>query len=148
MHYCSGTAEAYFEGTSLASLADTHGYMVVYPQAPRDGTCWDVATNATLTHDGGGDSIALASVARYAIANWGVDSTRVFATGTSSGAMMTSVLMGAYPDIFAAGSLYSGVPYGCFEGPYAWNTECALGELIQTPQQWVYIFRHPIRNNF
>lgn len=140
MHYCSGTAQAYFSGTALASLADTHGYIVVYPNAPTAGGCWDVHTNATLTHNGGGDSIAIASMVRYAIANWGIDSTRVFATGTSSGAMMTSVLMGAYPDLFAAGSLYSGVAYGCFEGPNAWNTECADGDLIQTPQQWVNSF--------
>lgn len=137
MHQCTGTAQGYFQGTSLATLADTHGYIVVYPQAPRSGTCWDVATNATLTHNAGGDSLGIASVVRYAIANWGVDATRVYATGTSSGAMMTSVLMGAYPDIFSAGSLYSGVAYGCFEGPSAWNSQCADGDLIQTPQQWV-----------
>ncbi|KZT40784.1 acetyl xylan esterase [Sistotremastrum suecicum HHB10207 ss-3] len=136
MHYCTGTAQAYFQGTALASLADTHGYIVVYPNAPRSGGCWDVNTNATLTHNGGSDSLAIANVVRYAIANWGVDASQVFATGTSSGAMMTSVLMGAYPDIFKAGSLYSGVPYGCFEGPNAWNSQCAEGELIQTPQQW------------
>ncbi|KZP33694.1 carbohydrate-binding module family 1 protein [Athelia psychrophila] len=135
-HYCGGTAQLYFSGTTLASLADTHGFIVVYPNAPTAGGCWDVATNATLTHNGGGDSIAIASIVRYAVANWGVDSTKVFATGTSSGAMMTSVLMGAYPDLFAAGSLYSGVPYGCFEGAYAWNTQCAEGELILTPAQW------------
>lgn len=51
--------------------------------------------------------------------------------------MMTSVLMGAYPDLFVAGSAFSGVPYGCFEGPDMWNEQCALGEVIMTPQQWV-----------
>ncbi|KIJ31028.1 carbohydrate-binding module family 1 protein [Sphaerobolus stellatus SS14] len=136
MHYCTGTAQAYFQGTNLAQLADQHGFMVIYPNAPRSGGCWDVNTNATLTHNGGSDSLGIANVVRYAIANWGVDASRVFATGTSSGAMMTNVLMGAYPDIFAAGSLYSGVPYGCFEGPNAWNSQCAEGQLIQTPQQW------------
>ncbi|KZP31637.1 carbohydrate esterase family 1 protein, partial [Athelia psychrophila] len=142
IHYCTGTSRAYFNGTALARLADTHGFMVIYPNAPRAGGCWDVATNATLTHDGGGDSLAIASITRYAIANWGVDSAQVFATGTSSGAMMTSVLMGAYPDLFAAGSLYSGVPCGCYEGPTAWSTQCAEGERILTPEQWGdFVFR-------
>ena len=136
MHYCTGTAQAYFSGTSLAQLADQHGFMVIYPNAPASGGCWDVNTNATLTHNGGSDSLAIANVVRYFISNMGVDSTRVFATGTSSGAMMTNVLMGAYPDIFAAGSLYSGVPYGCFGGPNAWNSQCATGERIMTAQQW------------
>lgn len=136
MHYCTGTAQAYFSGTSLAQLADQHGFMVIYPNAPTAGGCWDVASTATLTHNGGSDSFGIANVVRYFIANMGVDSTRVFATGTSSGAMMTNVLMGAYPDIFAAGSLYSGVPYGCFAGPNAWNSQCSTGQLIKTAQQW------------
>ena len=50
---------------------------------------------------------------------------------------MTNVLMGAYPDLFAAGSAFSGVPYACFEGPDMWNSQCATGQLIKTPQQWV-----------
>ncbi|KAI0795876.1 acetyl xylan esterase [Abortiporus biennis] len=136
MHYCTGTAQAYFQGTQYANLADTHGFIVVYPDAPDSGGCWDVHTTGTLTHDGGGDSLAIASIVRYAIQNWGVDASRVFATGTSSGAMMTNVLMGAYPDLFAAGSAFSGVPYGCFAGPDMWNSQCAQGQLIKTPQQW------------
>ncbi|KZP15469.1 carbohydrate-binding module family 1 protein [Athelia psychrophila] len=141
MHQCTGTAQGYFQSTALASLADTHGFIVVYPNSPRSGTCWDVASPQTLSHNGGGDSIAMASIAKYAIANWGVDSTRVFATGTSSGAMMTSVLMGAYPDIFAAGSLYSGVAFGCFAGPSAWNNACAQGQMIETAAYWGNLVR-------
>ncbi|KAL0950541.1 hypothetical protein HGRIS_007348 [Hohenbuehelia grisea] len=136
MHYCTGTAQAYFQGTSLAQLADSHGFIVVYPDAPDSGGCWDVHSTGTLTHDGGGDSLAIASMVRYAIANWGVDKTRVFATGTSSGAMMTNVLLGAYPDLFAAGSSFSGVPYGCFAGSGMWNSQCAQGQLTKTPQAW------------
>ncbi|KAJ8495803.1 hypothetical protein ONZ45_g12699 [Pleurotus djamor] len=136
MHYCTGTAQAYFQGTSLAQLADTHGFIVVYPDAPDSGGCWDVHSTATLTHDAGGDSLAIASMVRFAIQNYGVDATRVFATGTSSGAMMTNVLMGAYPDLFKAGALFSGVPYGCFAGPNMWNSQCSQGQLIKTGAQW------------
>ena len=107
---------------------------------PHSGTCWDVSSDATLTHNGGSDSLSIANAARFAVSNWGVDPNRVFAVGTSSGAMMTNVLMGAYPDLFAAGSAFSGVPYGCFEGPDMWNSQCALGQLIKTPQQWVSIY--------
>jgi acetylxylan esterase len=136
LHYCQGTAQAYFTGTQYANLADSRGFMVVYPDAPDPGGCWDVHTNATFTHNGGGDSIAIASMVRYAIANYGVDKSRVFVTGSSSGAMMTDVLMGAYPDLFAAGSASAGVPYGCFAGSGLWSVQCAHGELIKTAQQW------------
>jgi poly(3-hydroxybutyrate) depolymerase len=47
IHYCTGTAQAYFSGTQYANLADTYGYMVVYPNAPRSGGCFDVNTPQT-----------------------------------------------------------------------------------------------------
>lgn len=140
MHYCTGTAQAYFSGTQYANLADQYGYIVIYPDAPDSGGCWDVHSTATLTHNAGGDSLAIANMVRYAIANWGVDASRVFMTGTSSGAMMTNVLAGAYPDIFKAGAAFAGVPYGCFAGPDMWQSQCAQGQLIKTPQQWVSAF--------
>lgn len=138
IHWCHGSAEAYYNGTLFANLADTHGFIVIYPDAPDQvDHCWDVNTNATLTHNGGGDSLGIASQVRYAIKHYGVDRKRIFATGVSSGAMMTNVVCGSYPDLFKAGSASSGVPFGCFAGPDAWNTECATGEVIKTPQQWV-----------
>ncbi|KAF9462435.1 acetyl xylan esterase [Collybia nuda] len=136
MHYCTGTAQAYFSGTQYANLADQYGFLVIYPNAPDSGGCWDVHTSATLTHNGGGDSLGIASMVRYAIANYGVDASRVFMTGTSSGAMMTNVLAGAYPDLFKAGAAFAGVPYGCFSGPDLWNSQCAQGSLVKTAQQW------------
>ncbi|KAF8893493.1 acetyl xylan esterase [Infundibulicybe gibba] len=136
IHYCSGTAQAYFTGTEYANLADSLGFIVIYPNAPDSGGCWDVHTNATLTHDAGGDSLGIASMIRYAISTYGVDANRVFATGTSSGAMMTNVLAGAYPDLIKAGSAFAGVPYGCFAGPDLWNTACATGTITKTALQW------------
>lgn len=137
---CSGTAQEYYEGSKYASLAETYGYLVLFPNSPWSGTCWDVSSTATLTHDGGSDSEGIANAARFALANWGVDPDRVFAAGTSSGAMMTSVLAGTYPDIFKAGVVDSGVAFGCFSLPGqpddSWNSECAEGERIQTGAQW------------
>lgn len=85
IHYCQGSAQDYFSGTQYATLADQFGYIVVYPNSPRSGGCFDVNTNQTLTHNGGGDSQGIASMVTYAIANYGVDASKVFVTGTSSG---------------------------------------------------------------
>ena len=136
IHYCTGTAQAYFSGTRYASLADQYGFIVIYPDAPDSGGCWDVHSNQTLTHDAGGDSLAIASMVRYTISKYKADASKVFATGTSSGAMMTNVLAGAYPDIFAAGAGFAGVPYACFAGASMWNSQCSTGMLVKTPQQW------------
>ena len=74
----------------------------------------------------------------YVQQRYNADPNRVFATGVSSGAMMTNVLLGVYPDVFKAGAAFAGVPFGCFattDGS-TWNSQCANGQIIRTPQQW------------
>ncbi|KAL3423278.1 PHB depolymerase family esterase [Phlyctema vagabunda] len=136
IHYCSGTAQAYYSGTQYARLAEQYGYIVIYPDAPASDGCWDVHSTETLTHNAGGDSLAIASMIRYTISTYSADASRVFVTGTSSGAMMTNVLAGAYPDLFAAGAAFAGVPYGCFAGTGTWSSPCSTGQLVKTAQQW------------
>lgn len=43
-----------------------------------------------------------------------------------------------YPDLFAAGVVYSGVPHSCFfTGTVnGWNTQCAHGEVNHSPEEW------------
>ncbi|KAI0762156.1 acetyl xylan esterase [Trametes elegans] len=138
-HFCTGTAQIYFQGSKFAQLAETFGYLVLFPSSPHPDLCWDVSSTATLTHDGGSDSLSIANAARFAVAHWGVDPARVFAAGTSSGAMMTSVLAGAYPDVFRAGVVDSGVAFGCFASPGAEDTfteACASGHVVLTGAQW------------
>ena len=86
---------------------------------------------------------------KYAVTKYGGDPTRVYVVGTSSGAMMTNVLLATYPDVFAAGSVYSGVPAGCFavsgatatQDPPGWANACANGQLSKTGPEWGNIVR-------
>ncbi|KAF7348755.1 Carbohydrate esterase family 1 and carbohydrate-binding module family 1 protein [Mycena venus] len=140
IHYCGGTAQAYFTGSPYAQYADTYGFIVIYPNSPNSGTCWDVSSVATLTHNGGGDSLGIRNQVAYAISTYGADPSRIFVTGTSSGAMMTNVLAAVYPDVFAAAIVYSGVAAGCFMSSFggvdAWNSSCSEGLVSQTSAQW------------
>lgn len=102
--------------------------------------CWDVQNAASLTHGAGGDALGIVNMVNYTIAKYDGDASRVFAMGSSSGAMMTNVLAGSYPDVFAAGSAYSGIAFACSAGapaatPFAPNQTCAQG-LQHTAQEW------------
>jgi acetylxylan esterase len=44
---------------------------------------------AALTHDGGADSNSIANMVTYTLDTYNADSSRVYVTGMSSGAMMT-----------------------------------------------------------
>ncbi|WCN79115.1 extracellular catalytic domain type 1 short-chain-length polyhydroxyalkanoate depolymerase [Micromonospora sp. LH3U1] len=138
MHYCTGTGPAFHSGTQYASLADRYGFIVIYPSATRSSKCWDVYSPQALRRGGGSDPVGLMAMVDYVRQRYAADPARIFATGTSSGAMMTNVMLGDYPDVFAAGASFAGVPFSCFAtgGSSEWNSECANGQLIRTPQQW------------
>lgn len=138
IHYCTGTASAYYTNTPYASLADTYGFIVIYPESPYTGTCWDVSSAASETHGGGADTSSIAAMVTYTLATYGADAARVFVTGSSSGAMMTNLLAATYPDVFAAATVYSGVAAGCFYTGTVngWNATCADGESIHTQEVW------------
>ena len=65
----------------------------MWPSSPNSGTCWDVSSKAALTHNGGGDSNSIANMVTYALKQYNGDATKVFVTGSSSGAMMTVCLL-------------------------------------------------------
>ncbi|CRK09462.1 hypothetical protein BN1708_002164 [Verticillium longisporum] len=144
VHYCSGTAQAYFSGTPYRQLADQHGFIVIYPESPYSGTCWDVSSPASLTYEGGGNSNAIANMVRWTLSQHNGDAARVFVTGTSSGAMMTNVLAATYPDMFAAGIAYAGVPAGCFYTGTVngWNSTCSQGNAVFSAEVWAQTARN------
>jgi acetylxylan esterase len=54
---------------------------------------------------------------KYALDKYSGDPKRVFVTGSSSGGMVTNVLLATYPDVFAAGASFSGAPaFACWNG--------------------------------
>lgn len=145
-HWCHGTAQAAYAGSQWATLASRHGFLVIYPgHSPAAADqCWDVSSRETLTHNGGGDSLGIVSMVRWATERYGADRGRVFVVGVSSGGMMTQVLLGAYPDVFAAGAAFAGVPFACYApegrdnaGLYGyWNDRCATGRVVKTAGEW------------
>jgi len=138
MHYCTGTGPAFYSGTQYASLADRYGYIVIYPSVTRSSQCFDVYSPQALTRGGGSDPVGIRSMISYVEQRYNADPDRIFATGTSSGAMMTNVMLGVYPDVFAAGASFAGVPFTCFAttGGSEWNSQCSGGQIVRTPQQW------------
>tara|TARA_R110002003_G_scaffold215_3_gene16434 strand:+ start:130 stop:1212 length:1083 start_codon:yes stop_codon:yes gene_type:complete len=152
-HWCHGTAQEVFQYRSWASAGDKYGFITLYPNSPNQADqCWDVSSKESLTHDGGGDALGIVSAVRWALKKYNGDKDRVFVTGTSSGAMMTNVLLGSYPDVFAAGSAWAGVAFGCYAGNGydVWSDDCATGKIVKTGAEWAAIVKaaYPGYNGF
>jgi acetylxylan esterase len=145
-HYCTGDAAAMFsqaKTSGVAAASDQYGFIMVFPQNHLPGTtrnCWDVGSTASLTRDGGGDTQAIAQMVKYTVTQYKANPNRVYATGSSSGAMMTQALLALYPDLFKGGAEFSGVPAGCWADGYRssdqWSDNCAGGKTSFTAAQW------------
>jgi len=140
-HYCSGNASGVYgeaQTGGIVSAADKYGFIMIFPQTSNN--CWDVGSTKSLTHDGGGDTQAIAQMVKYTLTKYSANADRVYATGTSSGAMMTEALMAVYPDVFKGGAEFSGVPAGCWSASYSssnqWSGPCAGGMVSHTAQEW------------
>lgn len=112
LHGCTQTAQAY-EGAGWNELADKAGFAVLYPQqttANNGQRCFRWWDPAQVTR-GQGEARSIAAMVEAAKAKYGA--TRAFVTGLSAGGAMTVAMLAAYPDLFEAGAVMAGIPYGC-----------------------------------
>ncbi|XXX76466.1 PHB depolymerase family esterase [Sorangium sp. So ce134] len=139
-HSCSTPVSGFFNSISgIRAGADRSGFIIILPEAT-GRNCWDVGTTKSLTHDGGGDTQAVAQMVKYALTKYNGDPERVYVMGGSSGAMMTQAMLAVYPDIFRAGAARAGVPAGCwadgFDPGQQWSNNCAGGRTSKTGEAW------------
>jgi poly(hydroxyalkanoate) depolymerase family esterase len=142
MHGCGGSGPGFYSGSEFASLANRYGFIVIYPTATQQagfGNCFDTWSDAAKRRGGGSDPVSILSMINYVEQQYGGDPDRVFATGSSSGGMMTDEMLALYPDVFKAGAAFMGVPFGCFANAADYPpgaSKCTGGQLNRTPQQW------------
>lgn len=120
-HGCNTRAEQQAAANLYHPLAERFGFVVLYPDND-DGLhtldCWRFSSPADMRRDSGDPSV-VAGMTREVMGARRIDPERVFAMGMSSGGLMTSNLLAAYPDLYAAGGIMAGGPYGgsCFAAP-------------------------------
>jgi poly(hydroxyalkanoate) depolymerase family esterase len=142
MHGCGGSGPGFYSGSEFAALADRYGYIVIYPTATQQagfGNCFDTWSDAAKRRGGGSDPVSIVSMVTYVQRQYGGDPNRVYATGSSSGGMMTNEMLALYPDVFKAGAAFMGVPFNCFANAADYppgSSQCTGGNLDRTPQQW------------
>jgi poly(hydroxyalkanoate) depolymerase family esterase len=118
LHGCTQTATSYDYGTGWSTLADRHGFALLLPEQNRSNNplrCFNWFKSED-TGRGGGEALSIKEMVDHMVAEHGIDRSRVFVTGLSAGAAMTSVMLATYPDVFAGGAIIAGVPYRCANG--------------------------------
>jgi poly(hydroxyalkanoate) depolymerase family esterase len=143
LHGCGQTAAGYDHGAGWSTLAKHYGFALLMPeQRPSNNAnaCFNWFNPEDIARDGGEAGSIRQMIARM-VDDHGIDRRRVFITGLSAGGAMTSVMLATYPEVFAAGAVIAGMPYGV-----ASNIREALtgmrGLRARTPRELGDLVRH------
>ena len=128
LHGCTQNPDDFAAGTGMNEAASKRGFYVLYPAQTAHANssgCWNWFKHNHQKR-GRGEPVLLAGMTKGVLARYNIDPQRVYVAGLSAGGAMAAILGDAYPDLFAAVGVHSGLATGS-----ASNLQTALG-VMQT----------------
>jgi poly(hydroxyalkanoate) depolymerase family esterase len=114
LHGCTQDAAVYDHGSGWSHLADRHGFALLFPEQRRANNM-NLCFNWYQPEDaarGQGEAASIRAMIALMVDRHGIDPARVYVTGLSAGGAMASVMLAAYPEVFAGGAIIAGLPFG------------------------------------
>ena len=114
LHGCTQDPNAFAATTRMNGHADAEPCYVLYPAQSYGANslgCWNWFRRSDQRVDAG-EPLRIAGMTRQIMSRHPVDAKRVYVAGFSAGGAMAAIMAGAYPELFAAACVHSGLARG------------------------------------
>jgi poly(hydroxyalkanoate) depolymerase family esterase len=114
LHGCGQTAAGHDMGSGWSELADRYGFAALFPEqrtTNNPNTCFSWFAPDDVRRDRG-EAHSIRQMIDQMHGKHTIDPSRIYVTGLSAGGAMANALLANYPEVFAAGAIVAGLPFG------------------------------------
>lgn len=125
LHGCLQSPADFAQGTGFEHLADSESFFLLLPSQKSSGEgsmqnplgCWNWFSPENQNR-GSGETERIIQLVEEVSRKHPIDLKNIFVAGISAGASQAAILLSCYPEIFRAGSLHAGLPFGSAENAF------------------------------